>query len=171
MQYRRFGKTEQMVSILGFGCMRLPLVPGTDGQIDEAKAISLIRQAIDQGVNYIDTAYPYHGQTMGEGGASEPLVGRALQDGYRDKVFLATKSPCWLVQEPADFDRFLDEQLQRLQTDHIDFYLMHALDTEKWEILKANDFAGFLDRAIASGRIRYAGFSFHHGSVSASVLS
>lgn len=161
MQYRRFGKTEQMVSILGFGCMRLPLLPDTDGQIDEALAISLIREAIDQGVNYIDTAYPYHGQTMGEGGASEPLVGRALQDGYREKVFLATKSPCWLVQQPADFDRFLDEQLKRLQTDHIDFYLMHALDTEKWAILQANDFADFLDRAIASGRIRYAGFSFH----------
>lgn len=159
MQYRRFGKTEQMVSILGFGCMRLPLLE--DGQIDEELAISLIRQAVDQGVNYIDTAYPYHGQTMGEGGASEPLVGKALQDGYRDKVYLATKSPCWLVKEPADFDRFLDEQLARLQTDHLDFYLMHALDTEKWAILQANDFAGFLERAIASGRIRYAGFSFH----------
>ncbi len=162
MLYRRFGKTEQQVSILGFGCMRLPLLPGgNDAQIDEDLAIQLIRCAIDQGVNYIDTAYPYHGMTMGEGGASEPLVGRALQDGYRDKVFLATKSPCWLVQKPADFDRFLDEQLARLQTDHIDFYLMHALDTEKWAILKANGYAQFLDRAIASGRIRYAGFSFH----------
>lgn len=109
MLYRRFGKTEQQVSILGFGCMRLPLLPGgNDAQIDEDLAIQLIRCAIDQGVNYIDTAYPYHGMTMGEGGASEPLVGRALQDGYRDKVFLATKSPCWLVQKPADFDRFLD---------------------------------------------------------------
>ena len=162
MLYRRFGKTEQMVSILGFGCMRLPLLDGGDNaQIDEALAIWLIRHAIEGGVNYIDTAYPYHGLTMGEGGASEPLVGRALGDGYREKVFLASKSPCWLVQKPEDFDRYLDEQLARLQTDHIDFYLMHALDAEKWAILKANDFAQFLDRAIASGRIRYAGFSFH----------
>src|ERR1035437_5883208 len=103
--------------------MRLPTADGKrTGNILEAEAVRMIRHGIDQGINYVDTAYPYHG------GQSEVVLGKALQDGYRDKVKLATKLPVWLVQAPADFDRFLNEQLAKLQTDHIDFYLLHALN-------------------------------------------
>lgn len=162
MLYRNFGKTNEKVSILGFGCMRLPLLPGGDAtQIDEEKSIGLVRSAIDRGVNYIDTAYPYHGTGMGYGGASEPFVGKALKDGYREKVKLATKLPSWLVQTRSDMDKYLNEQLQRLQTDHIDFYLVHSLNRKDWERLKANGIDEFLDSAIKDGRIKYAGFSFH----------
>lgn len=162
MLYRNFGKTNEKVSILGFGCMRLPLLPGGDAtQIDEEKSIELVRSAIDRGVNYIDTAYPYHGTGMGQGGASEPFVGKALKDGYREKVKLATKLPSWLIQTRSDMDKYLNEQLQRLQTDHIDFYLVHALNRKDWERLKENGIDEFLDSAIKDGRIKYAGFSFH----------
>ncbi|MBK1811592.1 aldo/keto reductase [Clostridium sp. YIM B02505] len=163
MLYRSFGKTNEKVSILGFGCMRLPLIPGGDpSQIDEEKALGLVRYAIDNGVNYIDTAYPYHGNGMTRGGgASEPFVGRALKDGYREKVKLATKLPSWLIQSRSDMDKYLNEQLERLDTDHIDFYLVHALNKTDWERLKANGIDEFLDSAIKDGRIKYAGFSFH----------
>lgn len=155
MQYRRFGKTQFDVSILGFGAMRLPILNNDDSQIDEDKAIEMIRYSIDKGVNYVDTAYPYHR------GNSEKMVGKALMNGYRDKVFLATKSPVWQVEKFEDFERFLDEQLEKLQTDHIDMYLMHALNTERWEKIKALKFFQFFDKAKASGKIRLAGFSFH----------
>ncbi|GKU24896.1 aldo/keto reductase [Clostridium folliculivorans] len=163
MLYRNFGNTNEKVSILGFGCMRLPLMPGGDpSQIDEEKAMGLVRYAIDNGVNYIDTAYPYHGNGMTRGGgASEPFVGRALKDGYREKVKLATKLPSWLIQSRSDMDKYLNEQLERLDTDHIDFYLVHALNKTDWERLKANGIDEFLDSAIKDGRIKYAGFSFH----------
>jgi predicted aldo/keto reductase-like oxidoreductase len=163
MLYREFGKTNEKVSILGFGCMRLPLIPGGDpSQIDEEKSMGLVRYAIDNGVNYIDTAYPYHGNGMTRGGgASEPFVGRALKDGYREKVKLATKLPSWLIQSRSDMDKYLNEQLERLDTDHIDFYLVHALNKTDWERLKANGIDEFLDSAIKDGRIKYAGFSFH----------
>lgn len=161
MLYRRFGKTNEMVSILGFGCMRLPVIDGDSTKIDEEKATNLIRYAIDNGVNYIDTAYPYHGTGMGQGGQSEPFVGRALKDGYRERVKLATKLPSWLIKTREDMDRYLNEQLDRLQTDHIDFYLVHSLERNTWENLKKLGISEFLDKAIADGRIKYAGFSFH----------
>ena len=146
-------QTGDKVSILGYGCMRFPL--NSEGGIDENRATALIRRAIDSGVNYIDTAWPYHG------GESEPVVGRALSGGYREKVFLATKLPSWLVETPSDMDRFLDEQLEKLQTDHIDYYLLHSLNQDRWDIMENNEYAAFLDRALADGRIRRAGFSFH----------
>lgn len=157
MQYRNFGKLGFQISTFGVGCMRLPLEKDAPDSthIDEAAAIAMIRGAIDNGVNYIDTAYPYHGKK------SEPLVGRALKDGYRERVKLATKLPSWLVKEPADFDRLLDEQLGRLDTDHIDFYLLHALDGDRWDNLVKNGVFDFIDRAKKSGKIRYIGFSFH----------
>ena len=105
MQYRRFGRLDWNVSALGFGAMRLPIV---DGKIDEAEAVRMIRYAIDHGVNYVDTAYPYHD------GESEVVLGRVLQDGYREKVRLVTKLPSWFVKSADDFDRFLDLQLERL---------------------------------------------------------
>ncbi|WP_238899277.1 aldo/keto reductase [Clostridium sp. YIM B02500] len=161
MLYRGFGKTNEKVSVLGFGCMRLPIIDGDTTKIDEEKATKMIRYAIDEGVNYIDTAYPYHGTGMGNGGESEPFVGRALKDGYREKVNLATKLPSWAIKTREDMDKYLNEQLERLQTDRIDFYLVHALNKGSWENLKKLGIDEFLNSAIKDGRIRYAGFSFH----------
>lgn len=161
MLYRRFGNTGIEVSALGFGCMRLPLADPNatfhvdDGAIDEAKAMSLIRWAIDQGVNYVDTAYPYHQ------GNSESFLGRTLQDGYRQKVRLATKLPSWLINSRGDMDRYLDEQLGRLSTDTIDFYLVHSVNRLYWGNLVKNGLFDFLEAALRDGRIGYAGFSFH----------
>lgn len=157
MQYRDFGKTGAKVSALGFGCMRLPTIE-VDGKkrIDEPEAIRIIREAIDQGVNYLDTAWPYHD------GESESLVGKALQDGYRDKVLLATKSPIFSIENDEDFDRFLQIQLDRLQTDHIDYYLLHAMSAERWDgVVKKFDLLTKLRRAKEDGRVRNIGFSFH----------
>ena len=131
MRYRTFPKISGLpLSILGFGCMRLPVLDGDPAHIDEARATRLLHEAIEGGVNYVDTAYPYHG------GQSEPFVGRALKDGYRRRVRLATKCPTFLVQAEGDWERFLDEQLRRLDTENVDFYLLHAINTERWEIVK-----------------------------------
>ncbi len=154
MFYTKFPETDITSSMLGFGCMRLPV---KDGKIDEAEAIRMIRHAIDSGVTYIDTAYPYHG------GESEIVVGKALQDGYREKVTLATKLPCWNVHKHEDMMAILDEQLQKLQTDHIDFYLMHAMNAQRLEEMQQYDYKSFLDEALAQGKIRYPAFSFHDG--------
>ncbi|NLM10233.1 MAG: aldo/keto reductase [Clostridiaceae bacterium] len=156
MEYRKFSKFEKPVSLFGIGCMRLPTIKKENESIvDEAEAIKMIRYGIDQGVNYIDTAYGYHG------GQSEVVVGKALADGYREKVFLATKSPVWLVKEYDDFGRLLNEQLQKLNTEYIDFYLLHALNKERWESIKSLNVFDFMEKARASGRIKYICFSFH----------
>jgi predicted aldo/keto reductase-like oxidoreductase len=156
MKYRTFPRIPGVeVSVLGFGCMRLPVVGGDMRVIDEEPARALLRRAIDAGVNYVDTAYPYHG------GESEPFVGRALRDGYRDRVQLATKLPVWLVNAESDWERLLDEQLKKLGTDHIDFYLLHALSGGRWDsILRLNGLRA-MERALADGRIRHLGFSMH----------
>ena len=153
MLYRKMPKNGDELSILGFGCMRLPAK--ADGSIDEERGIKQVRFAIDQGVNYVDTAWPYHM------GASEPFVGRALTDGYREKVKLATKLPSWLIEKREDMDKFLNAQLEKLQTDHIDYYLVHALVGELWDSVAKIGVADFLDKAKADGRIKNAGFSFH----------
>ncbi|MDR3287817.1 MAG: aldo/keto reductase [Peptococcaceae bacterium] len=161
MLYRNYGKTNESVSILGFGCMRLPVLDGNPVKIDEKKALPMLRYAIDAGVNYVDTAYPYHGTGMESGGASEPFVAKALKDGYRARVKLATKLPSWLIKTRSDMDAYLNRQLERLETDHIDFYLVHSLNQDYWPVLKAAGIHEFLDQALSDGRIRYAGFSFH----------
>jgi predicted aldo/keto reductase-like oxidoreductase len=152
MLYRKVPKTGEKISILGFGCMRLPL---KDNKIDEERATRQIRSAIDRGVNYLDTAWPYHG------GESESFVGRTLGEGYRDKVNLATKLPLYLIHTRADMDHYLNTQLKKLQTDRIDYYLLHSLNGHHWDNLNQLNILEFLDRAKADGRIRNAGFSFH----------
>jgi predicted aldo/keto reductase-like oxidoreductase len=155
MKYRRFGSLDWEVSALGFGAMRLPIIGEDHSNIDEAEAIRMIRYAADHGVNYIDTAYLYH---MGK---SEVLVGKALKDGYREKMKVVTKLPVRNVEKAEDFDRILGEQLQRLDVDKIDFYLLHGLNKEGWE--KVRDF-GVLDWAekqMAAGKFGRLGFSFH----------
>ncbi len=161
MLYRSFGKTGKDLSILGFGCMRLPVIGGKQDHIDESKATSMLHYAIDNGVNYVDTAYPYHSAAMHEPGMSEVFVGKALRNGYREKVNLATKLPSWMIKKREDMDYYLDQQLKRLQTDHIDFYLLHGLNKQNWDNYKKLDVFEFLERAIADGRIGYVGFSFH----------
>jgi len=156
MQYRKFGRLDWQGSALGFGCMRLPLTDkANSASIDEAEATRMVRHAIEHGVTYLDSAYGYHG------GESERFVGRVLKDGYRDKVKLATKLPTWLVKAAEDFDRYLDEQLGKLQTDHIDFYLLHGLNSKRWPVMVEANVIASAQKAIADGRIRRLGFSFH----------
>ena len=152
MQYRTVPKNGDKLSVLGFGCMRLPM---KEGAIDEPRAIKQIRSAIDQGVNYVDTAWPYHA------GESERVLGLALKDGYREKVKLATKLPSWLINSRADMDIFLNAQLKKLGTSQIDYYLLHALDGGIWDKINALGALEFLDKAKEDGRIVNAGFSFH----------
>lgn len=152
MLYRKFGKLEEEVSILGFGCMRFPQ---KDGKIDEEESKKMIRYAVDNGVNYIDTAYPYHN------GESEPFVGKALKDGYREKVKLATKLPTWLIKTREDMDKYLNEQLERLDTSYIDFYLVHNLNKESYKNAKENGLFEFLEKIKEEKLVRYVGFSFH----------
>ncbi|MFB3777531.1 MAG: aldo/keto reductase [Bryobacteraceae bacterium] len=152
MLYRRVPRNGDELSALGFGCMRLPQ---KDGAIDEPRAVRQIRHAIDRGVNYVDTAWNYHG------GESERVLGRALAGGYREKVKLATKLPAWLVKSPEDMDRFLNTQLEKLVTNHIDYYMVHSLNGAGWQAMDHLGVTGFLDRALRDGRIVNAGFSFH----------
>ena len=158
MQYRRFGGTGLSVSALGFGTMRLPTLDNKpmSKKIDVSETTQMVRHAIDEGVNYIDTAFPYHR------GKSESVLGKILTEGYRDRIMLATKSPEWLIKRQTDFDKYLDEQLKRLRTDYIDFYLFHGLNAKSWKkkVLRL----GLLKRAVAAqkaGKINNIGFSFH----------
>ncbi len=135
--------------------MRLPLNSENQADINEPETIRLIRYAIDQGVNYIDSAYVYHD------GNSEVAVGRALDDGYREKVKVATKMPMFSVQNKEDLNRIFDLQLKRLKTDCIDFYLLHALMKPTWQKTKELNVLDWAEQQIDEGRIGYLGFSFH----------
>ena len=152
MLYRDMPHTGDKLSTLGLGCMRLP---GGQTRPDEKQAIELIRHAIDKGVNYFDTAWPYHG------GKSEGILGRALRDGYREKVKIADKLPQWLCKSREDMAYYLTTQLARLDVSHIDYYLIHALDGGAWTKAKAHGVIDFLNHAKRSGKIVNAGFSFH----------
>ncbi|MBO4522962.1 MAG: aldo/keto reductase [Methanomicrobium sp.] len=153
MLYRINPKTGDKFSALGFGAMRLPL--NGDGSINEKNATEIVHTLIDAGLNYIDTAYDYH---FGE---SESFLGRALAGGYREKVFLATKLPSWHVEKAEDMEIILDEQLRRLSTDRIDYYMLIALSESRWEKLFGLGVLDFLEREKSRGRIKHAGFSFH----------
>ncbi|MDD5264193.1 MAG: aldo/keto reductase [Candidatus Bipolaricaulis sp.] len=155
MQYRSFGRIDWKPSALGFGAMRLPVLGGDPGNIDEALATQMIRTAIDQGVNYVDTAWPYHNEQC------ERFLGRCLRDGYRERVRLATKLPSWLVEKHEDFDRFLDEQRRRLATEKIDSYLLHGLNRVQWPKLYDLGVLDWAEQARREGRIGEVGFSFH----------
>jgi predicted aldo/keto reductase-like oxidoreductase len=161
MNYRTFGKTGLHISVLGFGCMRLPVIGKDHSRIDEERAAEMVRHAIDRGVNYFDTAYTYHSESFSQGGSSEPFLAKALKNGYREKIHLATKLPCWLAHSREEMDRYLDQQLDRLDTGTIDFYLLHSLNRSTWDRMVSLDVFEFLDSAIRNGKIRYAGFSFH----------
>lgn len=152
MQYRTIPSTGRRVSALGMGCMRMPT---QDGQIDRPEAVALVRHAIDGGVTYVDTAYGYHG------GQSEGLVGEALADGYRERVCLATKLPVWLVEKPEDMERIFREQLDRLRADHVDVYLLHALDKKRFERMRELGALEFMRGVKERGLARMIGFSFH----------
>ena len=155
MKYRNFGKLGIQGSAFGLGCMRFNGAASGDSVIDEQKAISLIRRAIDGGVTYLDTAYVYLDRT------SEIVVGKALRDGYRDRVTIATKMPSEAVHNRAEMEALLQEELTKLQTDHIDFYLMHGINREKWEYFKSIGAPEFFEEMKQAGKIRYKCFSFH----------
>ena len=155
MQYVKFPKLGIDVSRFGMGCMRFPKKIGGKGKsiIDEAESIKMVRHAIDNGVNYFDTAYAY--------GDSEKVLGKALGGGLREKVIIATKSPVFNIEKSEEFEKYLEEELERLQTDHIDFYLLHGLGKKSWEKVKEFGLLEKLDRAREDGKIKYAAFSFH----------
>ncbi len=154
MKYRKMGSLGWEVSALGFGAMRLPM--DSKGGVVEEEAIKMIRYAIDHGVNYVDTAFPYHG------GKSEVIVGKALQDGYREKVHLATKLPVWLVGKEKDFDKYLKRQIKRMQTNP-DLYLFHALSSERLQKVRNLNLIHKMEQARDEGYFKYIGFSFHDG--------
>lgn len=153
MEYRKMENLGISTSLLGFGCMRFPT--NADGSINEEEALAMIDRAYQAGVTYFDTAYPYHG------GMSEVVTGKALARYPRDSYYLATKLPLWSVKTIADVERIFSEQLERLQKDHVDFYLMHALGKDRWRFAKELDVLGYCERLRAEGKIRYLGFSFH----------
>jgi len=153
MLYRKVPKNGDKLSALGFGCMRLPTTG--EGKIDQPRAIRQIRSAIDRGVNYVDTAWPYHS------GESELLLARALAEGYRNKVKIATKLPSWMIKAREDMDQYLNSQLEKLNTEAIDYYLLHALNGGTWDNLESLGIIDFMEKALADGRIKNTGFSFH----------
>jgi predicted aldo/keto reductase-like oxidoreductase len=152
MKYRKMGSLDWEVSALGFGAMRLPM--NRMMQVNEEESIKMIRYSIDKGVNYVDTAYPYHN------GVSEVTVGKALKDGYREKVHLATKSPLWMIKKSEDFDTYLKEQIERLQTNP-DIYLFHGLNRNRLEKIKNLNLIEKMEEAKSKGLIKHIGFSFH----------
>ena len=155
MKYRTMGKLGIKTSAFGLGCMRFNGAASGDSEIDEQKAIKLIRQAIDGGVTYLDTAYVYLGMT------SEIVLGKALLDGYRDRVAIATKMPMEHVHNREEMETLLESELKKLQTDHIDFYLMHGINKEKWEYFKSIGAPEFFNDMKKAGKICYKCFSFH----------
>lgn len=146
MEYAQYGKTGMKVSRFGLGCMRFPS--------DEKEAIEMVRYAIDNGVNYLDTAYMYDD--------SESITGKALKEGYRNRTYLATKSPIWKITRHEDFEKYLDEELVRLGTEHIDVYLLHNMNHDNWLKVKKFDGLTFLDKMVQKGKIAHKAFSIHN---------
>lgn len=161
MLYNTLGKSNLKVSRLGFGTMRLP-TKGRNDIIDEKEATKMLTYGIENGINLIDTAYPYHSAELGGNGESETFLGNYLQENsYRDDVLISTKSPSWAIEKTEDFDLYLDEQLKKLQTDHIDIYLLHSLTETDWPKVRDLGVLDFLDDCLSSGKIDHVGFSSH----------
>ncbi len=161
MLYNKLGKTNLEVSRLGFGTMRLPTT-GSNDEIIESEAIEMLTYGIENGINIIDTAYPYHSKTLDGSGESETFVGEFLKENnYREDILLSTKSPSWAIEKKEDFDFYLDEQLKKLQTDYIDIYLLHSLTVPDWEKVKGLDVLDFLDDCLTTGKVKHVGFSSH----------
>lgn len=163
MQYRKLGKTGLTVSVLGFGTMRLPMVGNVQNaverfdpsrQIDEAASIQMIERAVSSGINYFDTAYVY------QGGQSEIITGKGLKP-HRSKVIIATKLPAMMIHRAEEFERRLDEQLKRLDTDYLDVYLAHGMNRQLWDHLRNAGMLEFFDRIRKEGRVRHE----RHGPV------
>jgi predicted aldo/keto reductase-like oxidoreductase len=156
MIFRKFGNTGINLSQLGFGAMRFPLNDVYDPtMINEPLATKMLHYGIDNGINYVDTAYPYHREM------SEIFLGKALKGSYRQKIYLATKMPVWRVQSKNDPQKYFDEQLKRLQSDYIDMYLLHSMGKNTWKTVMDHDILKSLDKFLKAGRIRFAGFSYH----------
>jgi len=155
LKYRKMGSLDWKVSALGFGCMRLPSRRINRLRAETDESIKIIRYGIDQGINYIDTAWPYH---LGD---SEKIIGKALKDGYRKEVHLVTKLPMFMVRNSKHFDNYLKTQMKRLQTDYLDSYLFHALDQGHFKKLKRLGLIDKMEKAKNEGLIRSIGFSFH----------
>lgn len=153
MEYKHIKTMDTRPSLLGLGCMRFPL--NENNEIEETIAEQMLDKAIREGVNYIDTAYPYHN------GQSEIFVGKILKKYPRNQLYLASKLPIWLLNTKEDVKALFEKQLERLQVDTIDFYLIHALDKEKWQKVIDLEVIPFLETMKQAGKIRYLGFSFH----------
>lgn len=153
METRKFEKLNVETSLLGFGCMRFPLTK--DGKIEEVEAEKMIDLAIQSGVTYIDTAYPYHD------GMSEPFVGRVLKKYERNSFKLATKLPIWKINSQEEAKEIFESQLKRLDVDYVDFYLLHALDSDKWKKVIEYNIIDMCEELRRDGKIKYLGFSFH----------
>lgn len=156
MLYRSFPKIPELkISALGLGLMRLPTKP-EDSSIDYDKTKEIVENALKQGVNYYDTAWPYHG------GTSETVFGQIVKElGIRDKIYIADKMPIWDIDSKEKARSVFTRQLEKLQTDHVDFYLLHAMSKDHWKKVKNLDLLALLDELKASGKIRHLGFSFH----------
>lgn len=152
--------SNEELSVLGYGCMRFLTKRGGKGgmttTIDVKEAKKQVLYAIDNGVNYLDTAYPYHR------GTSESFLGEhILKDGYREKVYIATKMPTFSIHKAGKFDEIFDKQLDKLNVDYIDYYLMHSLDGSTWNKMKGFGVIEWMDKIRKQGKIKRIGFSFH----------
>ncbi|WP_298520644.1 aldo/keto reductase [uncultured Methanobrevibacter sp.] len=161
MLYNELGKTGLEVSRLGFGTMRLPTI-NSNADIDESEASAMLKYGIENGINIIDTAFPYHSVGIDGNGNSERFVGEFLKENdLRDEILLHTKSPSWLIEKKEDFDTYLDLQLEKLQTDYVDIYLLHSLTVPDWYKVKDLEVLDFLDECLSSGKVKHVGFSSH----------
>ena len=161
MLYNELGKTGLEVSRLGFGTMRLPTI-NSNADIDESEASAMLKYGIENGINIIDTAFPYHSVGIDGDGNSERFVGKFLKENdLRDEILLQTKSPSWLIEKKEDFDYYLDLQLEKLQTDYVDIYLLHSLTVPDWYKVKDLEVLDFLDDCLSSGKVKHVGFSSH----------
>ena len=161
MLYNKLGKTNLEVSRLGFGAMRLP-TKNSNNNIDEIEASKMLEYGIENGINIIDTAYPYHAEGLDGNGNSEVFIGNFLNENtLRDEIILQTKSPSWLMEKHSDFEFYLNEQLKKLKTDYIDIYLLHSLTVPDWNKVNDLNVLDFLDDCLSSGQVKHVGFSSH----------